>query len=213
MLYTKNINTISFVTNPLKKVYPHILTKHIKKNNKLIKLSLIILLKFRLSWLEKFEWIKNPDCKNKHLLKKAWDNKWKKVKIKVPNLKIIIINPSWFKVLSAITFFISFSKNEQNPETKKVATPKKKSIDSINFTQNKELYLIKIKMPAVTRVLEWTRALVGVGAAIAWGNHELKGNWALFVIKPKKKKNWKPSFKKKRRYISSSKKKKNQKNN
>lgn len=29
---------------------------------------------------------------------------------------------------------------------------------------------------------EWTRAEIGVGAAIAAGSHALKGNWALFVM-------------------------------
>lgn len=38
----------------------------------------------------------------------------------------------------------------------------------------------KIK-PAVTRVLLWTNDLTGVGAIIAFGNHPLNGNWALFV--------------------------------
>jgi hypothetical protein len=40
----------------------------------------------------------------------------------------------------------------------------------------------KIKYtPAVTKVEEWTNADTGVGAAIAAGNHALKGIWALFV--------------------------------
>ena len=36
-------------------------------------------------------------------------------------------------------------------------------------------------MPAVTRVDEWTRALTGVGAAIAAGSQAEKGSWALLV--------------------------------
>jgi len=36
--------------------------------------------------------------------------------------------------------------------------------------------------PAVTKVEECTNAEIGVGAAIAAGNHEEKGNWALFEI-------------------------------
>lgn len=36
--------------------------------------------------------------------------------------------------------------------------------------------------PAVTRVDEWTRALTGVGAAIAAGSQLENGIWALFVI-------------------------------
>jgi len=35
--------------------------------------------------------------------------------------------------------------------------------------------------PAVTKVLLCTRELTGVGALIAFGNHPLNGNWALFV--------------------------------
>jgi len=35
----------------------------------------------------------------------------------------------------------------------------------------------------VTRVEEWTKAEIGVGAAIAIGNQLEKGNSALFVIK------------------------------
>jgi hypothetical protein len=41
---------------------------------------------------------------------------------------------------------------------------------------------IKIKIPAVTSVEEWTNADTGVGAAIALGNHDEKGICALFVI-------------------------------
>ena len=36
--------------------------------------------------------------------------------------------------------------------------------------------------PAVTRVDEWTKDDTGVGAAIAAGNQDLKGNWALLTI-------------------------------
>ena len=39
------------------------------------------------------------------------------------------------------------------------------------------------KRPAVTRVEEWTRAEIGVGAAIAAGSQGEKGKRALFVIK------------------------------
>jgi hypothetical protein len=35
--------------------------------------------------------------------------------------------------------------------------------------------------PAVTRVLLCTKALTGVGAAMAAGNHLINGNWALLV--------------------------------
>lgn len=44
------------------------------------------------------------------------------------------------------------------------------------------LVIIRIikNTPAVTKVDEWTKAEIGVGAAIAAGNHAENGNWALF---------------------------------
>jgi len=36
--------------------------------------------------------------------------------------------------------------------------------------------------PATTKVLECTKALIGVGALIALGSQEIKGNCALLVI-------------------------------
>lgn len=39
-----------------------------------------------------------------------------------------------------------------------------------------------MKIPAVTRVEEWTMAEMGVGADIAAGNQAVIGNWALFVM-------------------------------
>jgi len=38
----------------------------------------------------------------------------------------------------------------------------------------------------VTKVEEWTKEETGVGAAIAAGNQEENGNWALLVTDPKK---------------------------
>ena len=35
--------------------------------------------------------------------------------------------------------------------------------------------------PAITIVLEWSSAEIGVGAFIALSSHELKGNWADLV--------------------------------
>lgn len=37
------------------------------------------------------------------------------------------------------------------------------------------------KIPAVTKVDEWTKAEIGVGADIAIGSQAENGNWALFV--------------------------------
>ena len=49
------------------------------------------------------------------------------------------------------------------------------------------------KIPAVTRVEEWTNALIGVGALIALGSHAINGNTALLVEanKNKNSKGWK----------------------
>lgn len=44
---------------------------------------------------------------------------------------------------------------------------------------------IRRNTPAVTKVDECTKALTGVGAAIAAGSHGEKGIWALFVIAAK----------------------------
>lgn len=38
-----------------------------------------------------------------------------------------------------------------------------------------------MKIPAVTKVEEWTIAEIGVGADIAAGSHEESGNWAPLV--------------------------------
>ncbi len=50
------------------------------------------------------------------------------------------------------------------------------------FNDDWGVYRIRRKIPAVTSVDEWTRADTGVGAAMASGNHLLKGLCALFVI-------------------------------
>lgn len=48
------------------------------------------------------------------------------------------------------------------------------------FIKGKNRY--RRNTPAVTRVEEWTKALTGVGAAIAAGSHLENGIWALLVI-------------------------------
>lgn len=67
-------------------------------------------------------------------------------------------------------------------------TPANKRV--IKLTENKKkeipnktcLKRINIKTPAVTKVEECTKEETGVGAAIAAGNQEEKGTWALLVI-------------------------------
>jgi len=62
----------------------------------------------------------------------------------------------------------------------------------IIFTQ---LNLIKRYKPAVTKVEEWTKAEIGVGALMAAGSHLIKGNWALLVHNPIISKNQKKKLK------------------
>jgi len=61
----------------------------------------------------------------------------------------------------------------QNSQEIKKKTPSKQLKNRINKN-----------IPAVTKVLEWTKAETGVGAAIASGNQLENGNWALFVKQP-----------------------------
>jgi len=91
--------------------------------------------------------------------------------------------PSCLRVDKAITFFISHSAIAANPAVHAVIAAANSKIYSragTNFSEGKNR--IKIKIPAVTRVEEWTRAETGVGAAIAAGSHLIKGNCALLVI-------------------------------
>lgn len=77
----------------------------------------------------------------------------------------------------ATIFLMSISAQAQKPAISIVALP----IGSIHSNLNL-LNRINRYTPAVTRVEEWTRALTGVGAAIADGSQEEKGIWALLVI-------------------------------
>ena len=118
---------------------------------------------------------------NKQLLNKACLNKWSKEIKLTPKPKVVIENPIWDKVLKATTFFKSSSKIALKLEKNTVKSPEKK----IKLIK-KEFISIKLKLkinnkPAVTKVLLWTKDLIGVGALIAFGNQPLNGNWALLV--------------------------------
>jgi len=93
------------------------------------------------------------------------------------------MNPNCLKVEKAINFFISHSKLAIIPAIHKVNNPKPIKIEKFNKTHL--LNRIKRKIPAVTNVDEWTNAETGVGAAIAKGNQDEKGNCALLVTKVK----------------------------
>lgn len=106
----------------------------------------------------------------------------KKANLANPIDKIIIINPNCLNVDKAIIFFKSNSKfaaipaiNIVNPATNKRTCPLKE-------LKNKTLNRINKYTPAVTKVEEWTSAETGVGAAIAAGNQEEKGIWALLLL-------------------------------
>lgn len=84
-------------------------------------------------------------------------------------------------VEKAIIFLKSNSKLAIKPPKRKVIILKK-LIKSIKEKKNKiEEVLWTKNKPAVTRVEEWTMAEIGVGADIAAGNQQDKGNWALLV--------------------------------
>lgn len=89
---------------------------------------------------------------------------------------------NWFKVEKATIFFRSVSKTDCNPLITKVVNLIQKKINRIIFVFIKSNHWINKKIPAVTRVDEWTNAEIGVGAAIAKGNQDENGNWALLVI-------------------------------
>lgn len=87
----------------------------------------------------------------------------------------------WLKVDNAIIFFISCSHIAAILAYTAVN-------DEINIREWEHTGWLKfiirrsIYTPAVTKVDEWTRAEIGVGADIAAGSQAEKGNWALFDI-------------------------------
>ena len=117
-------------------------------------------------------------------LNKAWVNKWKKANPANPKDMILIIKPNCLKVDKAMIFFKSNSKLAPIP-----------AINIVNLEINNKkvfkdipkegLKRINKYTPAVTNVEECTKADTGVGAAIAAGNQDEKGIWALLVIAAK----------------------------
>ena len=125
-------------------------------------------------------WIITPDTINNAALNKAWQSKWKKQKKTNPWLKENIIKPSWLSVEKAIIFLRSHSKLAHRPA---ISIVPKEITNKIQLTLTKIFSKrSKIKIPAVTKVEEWTKEDTGVGADIAAGNQEEKGIWALFLI-------------------------------
>jgi len=137
----------------------------------------------RNSWLLSFLWIKTPEHINREALKRAWETRWKNPNTTSPKEMALTINPSWLNVEKAIIFLRSHSKIAIIPAKIKVVTDIKNII--FLYTWNKEKNRIIKNTPAVTKVEECTKEETGVGAAIAAGNQEEKGTWALFVLKAK----------------------------
>ena len=79
---------------------------------------------------------------------------------------------------------MSYSNRELNPAQKEVNNliATKVSISQGKEQKKQEKRIIRYK-PAVTKVEEWTRAEIGVGAAIARGSQGEKGKMALLVMK------------------------------
>ena len=100
----------------------------------------------------------------------------------IPSLSLVIINPSWLRVDSAMIFFTSMAVVAHCPAMAMVIVLEMSKVELNDLNRESDGYMrMRRKTPAVTSVEEWTRALTGVGAAMASGSHALKGSWALFV--------------------------------
>jgi hypothetical protein len=96
-------------------------------------------------------------------------------------------NPIWDNVENATNFLVLSSTNASNLPEIIVKRPATNIKDCILDTVDKSPYIINTTTPAVTSVLLWTKAEVGVGADIALGNHPLNGTIALLVKQKKPK--------------------------
>jgi len=91
------------------------------------------------------------------------------------------INLNWLKVDNATRSLRSFVQIAINEEIR-ITHEERRAKGSITETERTAHICSNRKIPAVTKVEEWTNEETGVGAAIAMGSHELKGNCADFVI-------------------------------
>lgn len=112
-------------------------------------------------------------------LNNAWITKCKNVRVNAFIEIANIIMAICLRVDRAIIFFISCSQLAAMLEYKAVIVDNNISIINIKLW-GCEVIRNKINTPAVTKVDECTKAEIGVGAAIAIGNHAEKGNCALF---------------------------------
>lgn len=99
---------------------------------------------------------------------------WNRQILILPKDKDININPNCLKVESATTFLESDSKRAANLAINNVTIPREDQIKGLHelITPNR----IVNQTPAVTNVDLCTKALTGVGAAIAAGSHLMKGH-------------------------------------
>lgn len=125
---------------------------------------------------------------NKRDLKKAWQIIWKKHNFKNPNETKKKSIPNWLKVDMATTFLKSISKFAKPPPNNIVIREIIIRKFLISLIKLKNPNRIDKYTPAVTKVEEWTKEEIGVGADMAEGNQAEKGNWALFVKKEDNKK-------------------------
>jgi len=151
-----------------------ILTTALSSTNQTLKL-----LKERESCWANRLWRIVPTTKNKFDLARAWVKTCKRHILTLPTEREINISPSWLSVDRATTFLASVSTRAALLATKRVTSP---SISQpLKFKRTAWPKVIISQIPAVTKVDLWTRALTGVGAAMAAGSHLMKGHCALLV--------------------------------
>ena len=146
-------------------------------------------LRFRISWLLLFPWIKTLEDIKIIDLKKAWKHKWTKVTWINPIPKLIIIIPNWLVVLKAITFFMSnwlIPHSALDNIVNALSIVTNSPIEEFKLSHNR----ISKNTPATTIVEEWSNDETGVGLSIALGNQGWKKNWEdlAIILKNKKKK-------------------------
>ena len=100
----------------------------------------------------------------------AWVMRWKKPKAFRERASATAMTPNWDNVLKATIFLRSISPQAHSPAMRRVTEPRGRS-HSVPLELNRRSRYT----PAVTKVEECTRALTGVGAAMAAGNHLLNG--------------------------------------
>ena len=98
-----------------------------------------------------------------------------------PIPKIIIMIPNWLRVDRAMIFFMSISNIAVIPAIIIVNIPKAPRNFLMFISMIIKFIRINKYTPAVTKVDECTKADTGVGAAIAAGNQDENGIWALLV--------------------------------